>query len=267
MLPSKRRLRFCSPFLLVLVLILAVDAVGAGKKDLPSQAELDAITARGRLLAEYDTASWYATDSVQALKPPTGSVGRYIAKRMENGWIVVFGRMNEKGDGFLVVYEATQGATPHEFTVKTYDPPREDTGFYLNAEKAMETVLKDFQRERRPYNMSVIPADSGQMYVYIYPGSTVNGVYLLGGDARYLISGDGATIIEKRQLHKSILEFSGGAPGKTLSGMHTHILSDITEDTDVMYVLTRKPAIPEYVITASKVIWVIGIDGSIKRGK
>jgi hypothetical protein len=115
--------------------------------------------------------------------------------------------------------------------------------------------------------MSVIPAEGGQMYVYIYPGSTVNGVYLLGGDARYLISGDGATIVEKRQLHKSILEFSGRTPGKTVSGMHTHVLSDIPEDTDVMYVLTRKPALPEYVVTTSKVIWVIGIDGSIKRGK
>ena len=268
MLSTKRRLLFCSGFLFVVVLILAVDAIAVGEKDLPSQAELDAITARGRLLAEYDTASWYATDSVQALKPPAGSVGRYIAKKMENGWVVAFGRMNERGDGFLVVYEATQGATPHDFTVQTYDPPREETGFYLNAEKAMETVLKDFQREQRTYNMSVIPADGGQMYVYIYPGSTVSGVYLLGGDARYLISADGATVVEKRQLHKSVLEFSGGEKGKMpVSGMHSHVLSDIPEDTDVMYVLTRKPAIPEYVITASKVIWVIGTDGSINRGK
>jgi hypothetical protein len=267
MLSTKRRLLFCSRFLFVVVLLLAVDAMAVGGKDFPSQAELDAITARGRILAEYDSASWYATDSVQALKPPAGSVGRYIAKKMENGWVVAFGRMTEKGDGFLVVYEATQGATLHEFTVKTYDPPREDTGFYLNAEKAMETVLKDFQREQRPYSMSVIPAEGGQMYVYIYPGSTVNGVYLLGGDARYLISSDGATIVEKRQLHKSILEFSGRTPGKTVSGMHSHVLSDIPEDTDVMYVLTRKPALPEYVVTTSKVIWVIGTDGSIKRGK
>src|ERR1700740_757989 len=105
MLSTKRRLLFCGRFLPVLVLTLAVDAVGVDKKDLPSQAELDAITARGRILAEYDTASWYGTDSVQALKPPAGSVGRYIAKKKENSWVVAFGRMNEKGDGFLVVYE------------------------------------------------------------------------------------------------------------------------------------------------------------------
>jgi hypothetical protein len=265
--PTKRRSASWSVEFLFIA-ILALNALGADKKDLPSQVELDAITARGRLLAEYDTASWYATDAVLALKPPQGAIGRYIAKRTENGWTVAFGRMNEKSDGFLVVYEATQGATPHDFAVKTYDPPQENTGFYLSAEKAIETVLKDFQREQRPYNVSVLPADGGQMYLYIYPGSTVSGTYLLGGDARYLISADGTTIIEKRQLHKSILQFSGGEKGKTLaSGMHSHVLSCIPEDTDVMYVLTRKPAIPEYVVTMSKVIWVIGVDGSIKRGK
>ena len=68
MLSTKRRPSFWGvPFLWVLV--LAVYAVGAGKRDFPTQAELDAITDRGRLLAEYDTASWYATDAVFALKP------------------------------------------------------------------------------------------------------------------------------------------------------------------------------------------------------
>jgi len=252
------------PFLALLFAIV----VCAKTKDLPNQAELDAITARGRLLAEYDTASWHATDAVQALKPPPGVVGRYIAKKTGGEWVVAFGRLNPAGDRFLVAYEATQGDTLEVFTVKTFDPPREDTGFYLNAERAIRTVLADFPRENRPYNMSVLPANATQLYVYIYPGSTVDGMYLLGGDARYLTSNDGTAIVEKRQLHRSILEYPGADNTKKITaGFHTHVLSDVPEDTDVMYVLTRKPAVPEYVRSRAKIIWVIQVDGTIRRGK
>jgi len=91
--------------------------------------------------------------------------------------------------------------------VKKYDPPQEDTAFYLSAAKAIETALGAFTGEKRPYNAAVLPAKSGQLYVYIYPASTETDVYLIGGDARYLVSPDGLTILETRQLHKSIIEY------------------------------------------------------------
>src|SRR3712207_7392288 len=53
-----------------------------------------------------------------------------------------FGRFNEKRDKFLIVYEANQGASPKVFTVKKYDPPKEDAGFYFSAAQAIETALR-----------------------------------------------------------------------------------------------------------------------------
>jgi hypothetical protein len=79
------------------------------KSDLPSQEELAAITARGRIMAEYDVAAWHATDVVQDLKPEKGSTRYYIAKKLDAGWVVVFGRLNEAHDRFLTVYQANQG--------------------------------------------------------------------------------------------------------------------------------------------------------------
>jgi hypothetical protein len=165
------------------------------------------ITERGRQLAEYDVAAWHATDAVLAMKPKEGSVARYLAKKTDNGWAVAFGRLNEKRDTFLIVYEANQGASPKEFNVKKYDTPKEDAGFYFSAAKAVETTLADFSGENRQYNVAILPARSGQMYVYIVPAQTEHGVYPLGGDVRYLVSQDGSKIVEKRQLHKSIIEF------------------------------------------------------------
>lgn len=81
---------------------------------------------------------------------------------------------------------------------------------------------------------------------------------------RYIVSDDGNRIPEKRQLHKSILEMRPPqAPVKEAAGYHTHILSDVREDTDVFYVLERKPAIPEY-IGAGNFRYVIQPDGTLR---
>lgn len=194
--------------LLTLAILFSASVALAQRSNPPSKSELAEITERGRQLAEYDFAAWYATDAVVAMKPAEGSVARYIAKKTSNRWMVAFGRFNEKRDRFLIVYEANQGANPKEFNVKKHDTPKEDTGFYFSAAKAIETALADFRGENRPYNVAVLPVKSGQMYVYVAPAQTKQGVYTLGGDVRYLVSRDRSKIIEKRQLHKSIIEFT-----------------------------------------------------------
>ncbi len=253
---------------LLIALVLYAPAV-LGQKSTPlSDSELAAITVRGRLLAEYDIASWHATDAVTALKPAQGAVGRYIARKTDAGWFVVFGRFNETKDAFLVVYEVTQGSDSRHLKVKTYDPPQKDTGFFYVAAKAIEVALQNTHLEKRPYNTYVLPLDSGQMYVYILPAQTVADVYPLGGDTRYLVSADSTNIIETRQLHKSIMEVKHSAPpgSKPAGGVHSHVLTDAPEDTDVFHVLRQKQPLPEAVGTKSG-IYMVQIDGTIKRVK
>ena len=252
-----------------LALVLTLCTAFAGKKKSSSPPVLPDVTARGRLLFECDQAAWHATDALQAMKPPTESLGRYIPSKSDAGWTVAFGYLNQTRDKFLVAYEATQGATLQDFSVKKIDPPRGDTSFDLFAARAIDTALHDFHGEKRPYNAAVLPAASDQLYVYILPAQTQDGVYPLGGDARYLISSDGNTILEKRQLHKGILENRGPIPqGTTVAGgFHTHVLSDVPEDTDVFFVLTRKPSVPEVIGTSNKKLYEIETDGTIHEGK
>ena len=47
-----------------------------------------------------------------------------------------------------------------------------------------------------------------------------------------------------------------------VSGYHTHVLSDIAEDTDVLLVLTRQPRVPEIVVT-QHYVYTIATGGSI----
>lgn len=242
----------------------------AGKKKPEPDPVMSDVTARGRALYEYDQAAWHATDAVQATHPLDQSVGRYLALKSDKGWRVVFGHLNDQRDKFLIGYEATQGATLQEFTVKKLDPPEEDTAFYLAAAKAFDIALHDFQGEKRPYNVAILPAPPNQLYVYVVPAQTKTEVYPLGGDVRYLITADGASIVEKRQLHKTILETSTSSMPKDSTptwGYHTHVLSDVPEDTDVLYVLTRKPSMPEAVGTLHKKLYAISVDGTIREDK
>lgn len=221
----------------------------------PSKDELAAITRRGQDLAGYDAAAWHASDAVMARKPKPGSVGGYIARKTDKGWVVAFGRFAEDKAKYLIAYKATQGKSPEEFAVEAFDPPQEDTRFFRSAARAIETALKDFaehfEGERRPYNVAILPAEKDEFWVYFVPAPTRPGVWPLGGDVRYLLSADGTKIHGKRQLHKSVIENEPpkDKDQKQVAGIHTHVLAEIPEDTDVFHVLARKPAVPEMIVT------------------
>lgn len=108
--------------------------------------------------------------------------------------------------------------------------------------------------------------------MYFLPAQTKDWIFPLGADVRYRISEDGHGIGEKRQMHKTVLEFdSKNLPKgvkKIEQSFHTHVLSNTVEDSDVFYVLSRKPAIPEMIATMDKRILEVEVDGTIRdRGK
>jgi hypothetical protein len=254
---------------LIAFVLLFFASPAAAKKGIPlSEEESAAITQRGRMLAEYETATGNALKAVMATNPAQGEIDHYVARKTAEGWAAVFGRFSGQHDKFLVVYEAAAGADPQVFSVKKDDPPREDDGFFYFAARAIDIAMHDFRGEKRPYHFAVLPAKQDQMYVYVYPTQRTAGVYPLGGDVRYLFSSDGSTIIERRQLHKTILESRGSVPerAKVVGGSHSHVLSDVPEDTDVYYVLTRKPPVPEWVGAGGRV-YEIQTDGTIKVRK
>jgi hypothetical protein len=239
------------------------------QKEPPSKAALAAITQRGRDLAGYDAAAWHASDSVMAKEPKPGSVAGYIARKTGKGWVVAFGRLDENKAKYLTAYEATRGKGPDEFTVQAFDPPKADTGFFRSAARATEAALKDFtehfEGEQRPYNVAILPAENGQFWVYFVPAPTKPGVWPLGGDVRYLLSEDGTKIHGKRQLHRSVIENEPPKDGaqKQVAGIHTHVLAETPEDTDVFHVLARKPAVPELIRT-EHFVFVVEPDGEAK---
>lgn len=77
---------------------------------------------------------------------------------------------------------------------------------------------------------------------------------------RYRISADSKTIAEKRPLHKTVLETTIASPGQTVAGVHSHVLTEVPEDTDVLHVLRRE--LPEFVGCGGRV-YQVAVDGKI----
>jgi hypothetical protein len=258
---------------LLVTLGLAIAGVKAQTVTAPSTAELAEITERGRALSEYDQAAWHATDAVQMANPKTTEGQHYVAKKENKRWTVLFGALSGDKSKFLTSYGAEQLAEPKEFRVTKDERAKEETTFYLYAARALEVALADFGRANRPYNSAVLPATGreakdqpGLLYVYLYPAQTKAGIYPLGGDVRYLVSADGLKILNKRQMHKTVLDVAPAKGKKMVAGYHTHVLSDIPEDTDVLHVLQQDPPVPEKIATAD-FLYEIGVDGAIALKK
>lgn len=230
----------------------------------PSSAELFAITARGRALAEYDQAAWHATDALQMANPKTAEGEHYLARKENGKWRVVYGALNADKSKFLIGFEALQSAKPREFSVVKNDPAIPDDGFYLFAARALELAREDLGKVSRPMSSAVLLAPANQLYIYLYPAPEKAGVFPFGGDVRYLISSDGRRIVEKRELHKSIVESQKNSRkgSKAVAATHVHVQSDLPEDTDVLSVLEQYPPSPA-IVSTRHFSYEISTDGSI----
>lgn len=218
-------------------------------------------TTRGRLLAAYDRAAWNGTDALAGLAPPPGAITQYVARATPAGWTVAFGRLTAGRDSFLVAYEARPTERAGRYTARRVAPERADTDTLLRAARALRTAGDAFGAVSRRYNAAALPDGQGGWWVYLVPAPSVWGVWPLGADARFRVSGDGRRVLETRRLHRQVIEFnaaSGGPDGARVEvGTHTHVLSDEVEDTDVFSVMTRDPRVPEFIVTDR---WVFRVD-------
>jgi hypothetical protein len=222
-----------------------------------SRDSLDGISERGRAIAAYDAAAWHGSDAAMALKPDYVTAPRYLARlRPESGrWEVVFGRLSATRDSFVFAYRAVQvlsGGTL--YTATRVVPAEADTGYYVRAARALELAERDFGKQSRPYNSVVLPiVGTAEWFVYLVPAPTKVGYWPLGADVRYRITPDGMSMVAKRRLHNTVLEYGPPKPGahRLEAGYHSAVVADEPEDTDVFLVLTRQPQVPEYIVSAS----------------
>lgn len=248
----------------ILVLILLVFLPGTMLAQLPSppsDSVLAAISERGRQLAAYDRAAWHGTDALIALGHDLREINVMLARPQEDGaWIVHFGRLSADQDSLYQLYEAVGSQADSSYTAQVVTPSRILPEPELRAARALHRALSDFGRPTRPYNSYVLSRRDGGFWVYLLPARTDARVFPHGADVRYHVAENGRDIIERHQMHVSMVNTA--APSNAVSGAHTVVTEDLPQDSDVFLVLTRFPRLPEMVVTESY-IYQIGTDGSI----
>lgn len=234
----------------------------------PSVDSLAAISRRGRLLAEYDAAMWLGADAMTSLSLPADGVRRFIVKRTNRSWEVATGALSAMADTFNVEQLSTPGIQPKKWASTLYEPAAPDTGYFLHAARALEASIAMFRpTASRPYAAMAIPADDGPWWwVYIYPTQIQAGLYPRGGDMRFRVSADGRIVLEFRQMHDTIDEYSARtARSSSVTKPESQVVvsGEAPEDTDVFHVIQRRPALPE-LVRAEHFQYRIDVDGSVR---
>jgi len=118
---------------------------------------------------------------------------------------------------------------------------------------ALSLAAQSFGPVSRPYNNVILPVPAtDDWWVYLLPAPTQAESWPLGADSRFRITGDGRSIQETRRLHNAIIEYGPATAregAELKAGYHAAVLDDRPEDTDVFLVLTRRPRVPEYVVS------------------
>ena len=253
------------------LLAVAVLPFVARAQGAPTQARLDEISARGRALAGYQRAAWNATVQLMATNPDPATVQRFVAYHADSGWVVAFGRLDSQRDTFYVSTIAAPAVVDGKrvdsvFELHKFDAPGPDVDFLVRATRAMDTAVAAMGAKSRPYQAAAIPAENGDWWVYLTPATDFTNVFPLGDDVRFRISAEADRILETRRMHKGIVEYDRSTrtgPARLAASSHKTSLRDEPEDSDVYYVLSRRPQVPE-VVETKHFRYVVDVDGSIK---
>jgi hypothetical protein len=227
----------------------------------PTPALLAAITARGRAMARFERAAASASRSLLSTRPDTARVRQYVVRPTAAGWSVHFGRLSAARDTFYEAYVVTPAAGDSAVTIQQREPGRVGAEVDRAAAAAALLAQDAFGPPTRPYNSFVIPAERGEWWVYLLPAQTEPELYPHGGDVRYRVSADGRRILATRRMHADVVDVRMAA-GET-GHAHGPALDEVPEDSDVYFVLTRRPRAPELIET-TLYDYRVEVDGSIR---
>lgn len=215
-------------------------------QEVPDQNRIDEINRLGQLIFDYDQAAWHGTDAVMPLLQNAENlqdrISGYVVERVEDSWVVAFGKLTDDKSEIIIAYQAVLTDDYQVIEALEHEDGVRQSGFLRDAMYTKSLVMEDFEPadSRVTYNTCIIPADNGEIYVYVLPAQPAHRVYYLGGDFRYTVDPEKGTITDKKQLHNRIIpmDLRNDPPGITVATVVTDVYPP---ETVVFYAVSRPP--------------------------
>ena len=209
--------------------------------------DADKLLEEGKMLYYLEKASWYATDHfLEAFKSKIDQIRGYLSYYGNNGKVYsIFYSQSQTGEIELLARYMFDADPKPDFisldTLSLKPLPIEYELFTLRNStlKLMYENDDDFFLFYENTSNNIIPIiDKKERKVYILTASEQYGNVFIGNDYLLTFTPKG-NLKDKRKLHNTLIEIPYKNPGKEkiTTTMHTHILSNHIEPTDICTLL------------------------------
>jgi hypothetical protein len=227
-------------------------------------------TRLGREIYAQDQVSARATDLLLARIPDS-------RKKPGVGWVTVPGPwwkvlfLTGEGEALRVMYEANfprdEPPASSQPTLQAPEPPRPLEPDEAIRWKALQTVLRSRPGTcKGPLNPVILPASAiGRegWLVYLLAATTDPNVQILGGHQRYLVSPDGAQIVERVDLSQCITGQTLPPKAKAAVQVLTTPFFEVPHEGHVFVALSTHFDLLLGTFKKAPVLWGISADGSV----
>ncbi len=237
------------------------NSASRAKPELPSDLAPDVHEAErlGRAIFDQDLASSRASDALLRAMgdEPDTRIEGWITRRRGKDWLVEFFGPSEQG--FVRFWQSEVKSFGAEVPTHPLDPPEPLDAEAARMARARATAIaQPFRACSSRYNTVVLPGsliDKPGYLVYLLAATSDNGEWIVGGHQRFLITADGARVLQHRPLSRGCLAVPASQhKTHSSSAWVTHVVGDAPAETHVFLSLMHQA--PLYVGTR-RGIWKV----------
>jgi hypothetical protein len=227
--------------LLFLLLLLSINAYSKG-------IDSEKILNEGKLLYRLEKASWYGTDLfLEKFPAKRDSLGGYLSYVSDNKVInIFFSRFDVSHIFARFQFDSLPIPYPIQIDTLSSRATSLESDLIQIRQDALEKINSNsdnFFKFYKNISFNTIPIiTDNDRKVYVISGTSVNGIVPIGND--YLFRYDNKNnFISKEKIHKSLIQLpakSDSANNPIMVTMHSHVISDYIDPTDICTLLLYK---------------------------